>query len=118
MVLFHSKKKNVYASCLAGKLTKQPFGLSDTSSSHALALVHSDLWGPAPVISNNGYRFYLLLVDDYSGFTWLYPLYRKSEVLSCFKHFKSMVESALNSRIKCLKTDGGGEFTSKPFAYL
>lgn len=39
-------------------------------------------------------------------------------MLSCFKHFKSMVESALNSRIKCLKTDGGGEFTSKPFAYI
>ena len=50
--------------CLIGKMHKLPFVQSQFQSTQSLELVHSDVWGPALVNSSNGYRFYLLFVDD------------------------------------------------------
>ncbi|OMO89784.1 Integrase, catalytic core [Corchorus capsularis] len=55
---------------------------------------------------------------DFSRFGWLYPLHCKSDALSCFSHFKRMVENALSARIKILQSDGGGEYTGKLFSIL
>jgi hypothetical protein len=94
---------------------KLPFVPSQFQSTHPLELVHSDVWGPAPINSSNGYRFYLLFVDDYSQFSWLYLLKRKSNVLHTFKHFQASVENLLSQKIKVLRTDCGGEYTSNEF---
>ncbi|CAL2257777.1 unnamed protein product [Prunus armeniaca] len=72
-----------------------------------LALLHLDLWGPALVSSNFGYRYYLSIVDDNTRFTWLYPLTKKSDVLPTFITFKKMVENRFSSTIKQLQIDGG-----------
>ena len=69
-------------------LNKTPLG-----SSSILELVHSDVWGPSPLTSLLGFNYYIIFVDDYSRFTWLFLLKHKTEVLSIFKHFKSMVET-------------------------
>ena len=94
---------------------KLPFVSSQFQSTQPLELVHSDVWGPAPVNSCNGYRYYLLFVDDYSRFSWLYLLKHKSDVLSTFKHFQATVENLLSKKIKILRTDCGGEYTSNAF---
>uniref|UniRef100_A0A2N9H8F5 Integrase catalytic domain-containing protein n=1 Tax=Fagus sylvatica TaxID=28930 RepID=A0A2N9H8F5_FAGSY len=101
--------------CLIGKMHKLPFVPSQFQSTHPLELVHSDVWGPAPINSSNGYRFYLLFVDAYSRFSWLYLLKRKSDVLNTFKHFQASVENLLSQKIKVLRTDCGGEYTSNEF---
>uniref|UniRef100_A0A2N9GG32 Integrase catalytic domain-containing protein n=1 Tax=Fagus sylvatica TaxID=28930 RepID=A0A2N9GG32_FAGSY len=101
--------------CLIGKMHKLPFVSSQFQSTQPLELVHSDVWGPAPVNSCNGYRYYLLFVDDYSRFSWLYLLKHKSDVLSTFKHFQATVENLLSKKIKILRTDCGGEYTSNAF---
>uniref|UniRef100_A0A2N9FXA9 Integrase catalytic domain-containing protein n=1 Tax=Fagus sylvatica TaxID=28930 RepID=A0A2N9FXA9_FAGSY len=101
--------------CLIGKMHKLPFVSSQFQSTRPLELVHSDVWGPAPINSSNGYRFYLLFVDDYSRFSWLYLLHRKSDVLQTFKHFQASVENQLSQKIKILRTDCGGEYTSNEF---
>ena len=59
--------------------------------------------------------YYVLFVDVYSKFTWLYLLKHKSDVLDVFKYFKATVENQLNSKIKVLRTDNGGEFTFNAF---
>uniref|UniRef100_A0A2N9ISJ0 Integrase catalytic domain-containing protein n=1 Tax=Fagus sylvatica TaxID=28930 RepID=A0A2N9ISJ0_FAGSY len=84
-------------------------------STQPLELIHSDVWGPAPVNSSNGYRYYLLFVDDYSRFSWLYLLKHKSDVLTTFTHFKNTIENQLSKKIKFLRTDCGGEYTSNEF---
>ena len=81
-----------------------------------LELIHSDVWGPAPLISNNGFRYYVLFVDDYSRFTWVYFLHSKDELVRVFTLFKSQVENLLKSSIKILRTNGGTEY--KPLARL
>ncbi|XP_062088976.1 uncharacterized protein LOC133795541 [Humulus lupulus] len=48
--------------------------------------------------------------DDFSRFTWLYPLKHKSDALSAFLQFKSFVKNQFETRIKALRADWGGEF--------
>ena len=49
-------------------------------------------------------------VDAYSRFTWIYFLKNKSDALSVFKQFKSLVELQFNKKIKAIQTDWEGEF--------
>jgi len=46
---------------------------------------------------------------------WVYFIKYKSEAFECFKNLKALVENEKDSKIKCLTTDRGGEFTSKEF---
>ena len=101
--------------CLNGKMHQFPFPTFDFHASSPLELVHSDVWSPAPVTSTNDFLYYVLFVDVYSKFTWLYLLKYKSDVLDVFKYFKATVENQLNSKIKILRTDNGGEFTFNAF---
>ena len=116
--LVHSDKKftSFFCSdCAIGKNHKLPFTTSTSSASVALKLVHCDVWGPAPTSSISGYRYYVLLVDDFTKYNWLFPLKLKSEVYSIFVHFKAHVENLIGNKIKVLRTDSGGEFTSSMF---
>ena len=101
--------------CLNGKMHQLPFDKSDFKASKPLELIHSDVWGPAPTTSINDLKYYVLFVDDYSKFTWLFLLKFKFDVFEVFKYFKATVENQLDSKIKILRTDRGGEFTSNVF---
>lgn len=72
-------------------------------------------WGYSPTSLINGARFYLIIVDDFSKYTWLYPMASKSQTIDIFRSFKSLVENMLNPKIKADQSDGGGEFTSHWF---
>jgi transposase InsO family protein len=57
----------------------------------------------------------MLLVDDYTRMTPVFFFKNKSETFEKFKIYKEMVENEMDSKIKCLRSDNGGEFTSKEF---
>ncbi|KAM1505772.1 hypothetical protein ACFXTO_001721 [Malus domestica] len=80
-----------------------------------LELVHCDVWGPAPTLSISGYKYYVLFVDEFTKYTWLFPLKLKSEVYSVFVNFKTCVENLVGNKIKVLRSDSGGEFISSCF---
>ena len=80
-----------------------------SSTTFPLELIHSDVGGPAP-ISMLDHRFYMIFVDGFTSFTWLFLLKQKSDVFGVFVHFKSLVENQFNTKIKTLRIDGGGEF--------
>jgi Integrase core domain len=96
--------------CLA-KAHRLPFS-SSVISTTPLELVHSDVWGPAPLISHNGFRYYVLFIDDYTRFTWIYFMKSKDESVHVFSLFKSQIENLLNASIKILRSDGGTEYKS------
>ena len=79
-------------------------------SIRALEIVHSDLWGPSPVISHAGNRYYVIFIDDFTRYTRLYPLKLKSDVLSVFLDFQLRVESQFGQKIINFQSDWGGEF--------
>ncbi|KAI5350539.1 hypothetical protein L3X38_003430 [Prunus dulcis] len=101
--------------CHLGKSSKLSFASVPCKSQQPLYLVHCDLWGPAPTVSVSGYKYYAIFVDDWSKYTWIYPLPTKSEFSSVFVIFKTHVENLLGSKIKIFRSDGGGEFTSAVF---
>jgi len=59
--------------------------------------------------------YFILFIDDFSRMTWVYFLKTKSKALSMFRNFKCMGETQSNQKIKELRTDNGGEYTSKKF---
>ena len=62
--------------------------------------------------SLQGEYYFMLLIDDYTKMTWVTFLKEKSEAFMKFKAFKALVENEINHKIKCLRSDNGGEFTS------
>lgn len=71
-----------------GKNHKLHFLVIETKTSQVLELIHTYLWGPSPVLSQDGYTYYINFVDDFSIYTWIYHLKLKSEALSVFKWFR------------------------------
>jgi transposase InsO family protein len=57
----------------------------------------------------------MLIINDYTRMTWVYFLKEKSDAFEKFKAFKAYVENETDLNIKCLRSDNGGEFTSKEF---
>ena len=80
-----------------------------------LELVHSDICGSISPTSNGNKKYFMTLVDDFSGKTWTYILHAKSEVFDCFKKFCATTKTETGRRVKALKTNRGGEFYSNKF---
>lgn len=111
-------KNMICSSCQLGKSCKLPFASSPSVSLSPLALVQCDVWGPAPVLSFSGFKYYVLFVDDYSWYCCLFPMKNKSNVLDIFISFAYRIENLLTSKIKVFCSNGGGEFTSHAFKYF
>ncbi|RVX04841.1 Retrovirus-related Pol polyprotein from transposon RE1 [Vitis vinifera] len=105
-------KATVCSSCQLAKSHRLPTHLSSFHASKPLELVYTDIWGPASVTSTSGAKYFILFVDDYSRYTWLYLLQSKDQALPIFKQFKLQVENQFDAKIKCLQSDNGGEFRS------
>lgn len=72
--------------------------------------------GPMTPKSREGARFVLTFIDDYSRFASVYLLKAKSEVITRFMEYKALVEKQTGAKVRCVRTDNGGEYTSKQFA--
>ena len=80
-----------------------------------MELIHSDVCGPMSSTSLSGFEYYITFIDDFSRKTWIYFLKAKSEVFEKFKEFKALIENLSDKKIKTLRSDNGGEYTSKEF---
>ena len=86
------------------------FPLSRTKTVKPFEIVYSYLWRPSPHLSTEGFRYYIHFVDDYTRFTWIFPLRTKSEAYSKVVEFQKFIERQFEYKIKCLQTDWGGEY--------
>jgi transposase InsO family protein len=66
-------------------------------------------------VSLSRYESYVTFIDDHSRKTWIYFMKTKDEVFSWFQEFKALVENQTCRKIKTLRSDNGGEYTSKAF---
>eukprot|EP00253_Pinus_taeda_P012749 PITA_12749 len=99
--------------CALGKNTKRPFGSNASRSKEILDLTHSDVCGPMTPKSLGGHLYYVTFIDDHSRKTWVYLMKTKDEVFTKFPEFKVEMENLTERRIKLLRSDSGGEYTSK-----
>ena len=112
----HVQHDGVCRGCALGKNVKGSFLRSDSRSKRILDLIHLDVCGPMTVASLNGYLYYVLFIDDHSRKTWIYFLKTKDGVLARFQEFKAQVENLTGRKIKVLRLDNGGEYTSRDFS--
>jgi hypothetical protein len=110
-----STHEGICKGCALGKNIKKPFPSNNNRSKEILDLIHSDVCGSMPVKSLGGSLYYVTFIGDYSRKTWLYLLKTKDEVFNKFQEFKAEIENLRNKKIKILRTDNGGEYTSKEF---
>ena len=99
--------------CANGKNIKNPFPKSETKTKGMLESIHYDVYDPILSTYLSGYEYYAALIDYYSRKPWIYFLNTKSEVLGKFKEFKSLIKNHSERRIKTLRLDNDGEYTSK-----
>ncbi|GKC39560.1 retrovirus-related pol polyprotein from transposon TNT 1-94, partial [Tanacetum coccineum] len=108
------KKDHLCSACALGKSKKtshQP-KVEDTNQ-EKLYLLHMDLCGPMRVASINGKMYILVIVDDYSRFTWVRFLISKDEapeaIIKCIKN----IQVRLNAIVHNVRTDNGTEFVNQ-----
>ena len=102
--------------CADGKLHRTKFPTAGGKRGNAvLDLVHSDVCGKMSTKSLSGCEYFLTFIDDKSRYVWVYMLKHKSEVFKCFLEWKAMVENSTGQKLKILRTDNGGEYTSMEF---
>ena len=101
--------------CALGKQHREKLvAVSDRRVTKPLELIHSDLVGPMEVESFQTHRKYILtFIDDSTRRSWIYLLKTKDEVFSWFKLWKAQVELQSGSKVKTLRSDGGGEYVGQ-----
>nr|GEV14366.1 ribonuclease H-like domain-containing protein [Tanacetum cinerariifolium] len=102
-VLFHT--------CQLGKHVRLSFISSSTIVSSCFEIVHSNVW-TSPILSLSGFKYYVLFLDHYSQFVWVFPLIHKSDVLSKFVLFRNYVRTQFKCDIRSFQCDHGGEFNN------
>ncbi|GJZ76833.1 retrovirus-related pol polyprotein from transposon TNT 1-94 [Tanacetum coccineum] len=86
---------------------------SEDTNQEKLYLLHMDLCGPMRVASINRNNYILVIVDDYSWFTWVKFLASKDEAPDFIIKFLKMIQVRLNAHVKNIRTDNGTEFVNK-----
>nr|GEZ75471.1 hypothetical protein [Tanacetum cinerariifolium] len=107
-------KDHLCSSCELGKAKRKSFHTKLTpSSKRRLQLLHMDLCGPMRVASINGKRYVLVIVDDYSRYTWTHFLRSKDETPKVLIDFLRLVQRGLQAQVKVVRTDKGTKFLNQ-----
>nr|GFB50685.1 hypothetical protein [Tanacetum cinerariifolium] len=108
------EKDHLCSACAIGKSTKKSHKpKSEDTNQEKLYLLHMDLCGPMRVESINGKKYILVIVDDYSRFTWVKFLRSKDETLMFIIKFLKMIQVRLKVPVRHIRTDNGTEFVNQ-----
>ncbi|CAI7932849.1 unnamed protein product [Closterium sp. NIES-54] len=105
-------------SCVEGRQRAAPYSSSFPPTTAPLLTLHMDVWGPARVSGQSCERDFLLVVDDYTRYTTVFPLHSKGEVVDVLIPSIRTVRLQLRKRfgqdlpVLRLHSDRGGEFSS------
>uniref|UniRef100_A0A251S0B4 Putative ribonuclease H-like domain-containing protein n=1 Tax=Helianthus annuus TaxID=4232 RepID=A0A251S0B4_HELAN len=104
--------------CLAGKQKRVSFKSHPPHRrDNILDLIHSDVCGPMKTRTLGGCLYFVTFIDDHSRKVWAYTLKSKDQVLDVFKQFHALVERQTEKKLKCIRTDNGGEYIGPFDAY-
>jgi len=88
---------NICVGCQLGKSHRLPFSLNDEHCRMPFDLLHCDLWGPSPVSSITGYRYYTIFIDDCTRFSWIFPLKHKFDFFDTFVNLQHYIETQFST---------------------
>ncbi|GJR25905.1 retrovirus-related pol polyprotein from transposon TNT 1-94 [Tanacetum coccineum] len=108
------EKDHLCSACQLGKSKKfshRP--KSENTNMEVLHTLHMDLCGPMRVQSIKGKKYILVIVDDYSRFTWVKFLRSKDETPEFVTNFLKQIQVGLNKTVRFNRTDNGTEFVNQ-----
>ena len=105
-------------SCQLGKQSTLPFNNSESISNSIFELIHSDVWGPFLVTSIGRSWYFVVFIDDYSRYSWIFPMKSHPELLPIYNNFAKMVETQFSKRIKIFWSNNALEYTQYAFQAL
>ena len=104
-------KDRVCSSCVLGKQHGSPHPAKNIiTTTKILKLIHLDLFGPLSYDSLGGKKYCLVIVDDYSRYTWVYFFKKKSETQQKVIDFINMAQRQFQEKIMVIRSDNGTEF--------
>ncbi|GJR08583.1 retrovirus-related pol polyprotein from transposon TNT 1-94 [Tanacetum coccineum] len=107
-------KDQLCSSCEVNKSKRSSFKTKIVPSSKGrLNLLHMDFYVPIRVASINGKKYILVIIDDYSIYTWTLFLRSKDETPEVLKDFLIMIQRNLQALVISVRTDRGTEFLNK-----
>nr|GEW21525.1 retrovirus-related Pol polyprotein from transposon TNT 1-94 [Tanacetum cinerariifolium] len=107
-------KDHLCSSCKLRKAKRKSFKTKTTpSSKRQLQILHMDLCGPMRVESINGKKYVLVIVDDYSRYTWTHFLRSKDETPKVFIDFLKLVQKGLHAQVRTVQINKGTKFLNK-----
>jgi hypothetical protein len=112
---FSTEQQEFCKGCALGKYTKTAFPGSYSRATGILDLIHSNICGPMSSASLSGCLYYVIFIDDFSRKSWIFFMKTKGHVFNWFQEFKALVENQTGRKIRVLRTNNGGEYTSKEF---
>ncbi|MCH83329.1 gag-protease polyprotein, partial [Trifolium medium] len=113
------KEDTVCGECQIGKQVKTSHPkLQHLSSTRVLKLLHMDLMGPMQLESIGGKRYALVVVDDFSRYTWIEFLKEKSETFGIFRELCLQVQNEKSTTVVKIRSDHGREFENGMFYEL
>nr|GEY94527.1 integrase, catalytic region, zinc finger, CCHC-type, peptidase aspartic, catalytic [Tanacetum cinerariifolium] len=105
------EKDHLCSACQLGKSKKHAHKpKAENTNLEVLNTIHMDLCSPMRVQTINGKKYILVIVDDYSRFTWVKFLTSKDETLEVIIKFITQIQVGLNKIIQYVRTDNGTEF--------
>nr|GEU96443.1 hypothetical protein [Tanacetum cinerariifolium] len=108
---FKYAKEYLCPSCEQGKSKRASHPPKPVpNSKQRLHLLHMDLCGPMRVASINGKWYVLVVVDDYSRYTWVLFLRTKDETPEVIKNFLKKISIRLQAHVIIVRSDNGTEF--------
>jgi hypothetical protein len=105
-------------SCQLGKQLALPFQNSESMSTGIFYLIHSDVWGPSPINSLGGSRYFVVFVDDYFRYSWVFLIRSRDELLNIYRNFANMVKTQFSKTIKVFRSDNARELTQHAFEHI
>ena len=73
------------------------------------------MFGDLPVASIGGSRYFVVFIDNYSRYSWIFPMKSRSEILPIYNNFAKMVETQFSKRTKTFRSDNALEYTQYAF---
>ena len=101
----HIDKNYVCDTCHQAKQKKLSFFPNNTKTVQAFEFLHIDIRGPCYVVSMLGYKFFLTIVDDFTRYTWVFPMHNKSEVRASVVNFIVYAENHFSTKVKTIRTN-------------
>lgn len=101
--------------CIEGRAVRNRFTIKEKRTRQIGELIHSDISGPVRQETQEGFRYFQVIVDDYSHFCTVCLLKEKSEAGQNIMDYIKQLKTQFGVKTKRIRVDNGGEFSSRNF---